>query len=217
MPQSNISMFVGANLRKGAFMNLKNKLLIILFIFITLTFFLFSSVFAADVIIEDDTITLSEFYDNKYVFIGYDGHNRQVIYSDYPFSFTSDDMSSFLFTPSSNCPNIATALVPYNGILTSPSDDDFTIYSTPVTIMLGSYLTNSDCKVLYTNFNIYCNDEVVFQGAPLTQVTIPAIQQVEEIPQVMEQVLKILIPIGLIVLSIGLVIYLTRLVISRVQ
>ena len=61
--------------------------------------------------------------------------------------------------------------------------------------------------------------ELFFQAAPVTveQVTIPEIQQVGEIPQVIAEVLKILIPIGLIVLSIGLVIYLTRLVISRLQ
>ena len=74
------------------------------------------------------------------------------------------------------------------------------------------------------------NNEVVFQAPPhqteegnnqetlpTQQVTIPAIQQVEEIPQGMTQVLQVIIPIGLIVLSIGLVIYLMRLVIYRMQ
>ena len=61
--------------------------------------------------------------------------------------------------------------------------------------------------------------EVVFQAPPqqVEAVTIPAIQQVEEIPQGMTQVLQVIIPIGLIVLSIGLVIYLMRLVIYRMQ
>lgn len=64
---------------------------------------------------------------------------------------------------------------------------------------------------------------LVFLGAPqvtpveVEQVTIPAIQQVEEIPQGMNQVLQVIIPIGLIVLSIGLVVYLTRLVIYRMK
>lgn len=84
----------------------------------------------------------------------------------------------------------------------------------------GGAFNDSNCRpdyVFYSSFDIKDeNGHVVFQKAP-SQVTIPAIQQVEEIPQVMGQVMKILIPIGLIVFSIGLVIYLTRLVISRVQ
>lgn len=89
------------------------------------------------------------------------------------------------------------------------------IYFGSISDYLDKY---GDNPILSANFNL-CNSsgDVVFQGAPVNQVTIPAIQQVEEIPQVMEQVMKILIPIGLIVFSIGLVIYLTRLVISRVQ
>lgn len=71
-----------------------------------------------------------------------------------------------------------------------------------------------------SSYDIYTDSsksELVFQMPQVNKVTIPAIQQVEEIPQVMGQVMRILIPIGLIVFSIGLVIYLTRLVISRVQ
>lgn len=74
-----------------------------------------------------------------------------------------------------------------------------------------------------SNTNVYDNNnELVFQAPPQVveegiQVTIPAIQQVEEIPQGMTQVLQVIIPIGLIVLSIGLVIYLMRLVIYRMQ
>lgn len=70
----------------------------------------------------------------------------------------------------------------------------------------------------YSNKNIYDESgSLVFQSAPVGQVTIPGIQQVGEIPQMMEQVLKIIIPIGLIVFLIGLVIYLMRLVILRAQ
>ena len=86
--------------------------------------------------------------------------------------------------------------------------------------------STSDDSGFYFSGGIYCvystkdlldlEGNLVFHQAP-ARVTIPAIQQVEEIPQVMEQVMKILIPIGLIVFSIGFVIYLTRLVISRVQ
>ena len=84
------------------------------------------------------------------------------------------------------------------------------------TLNAASSIKSTD-NILYSTFNLVNEDGVtVFPVAP-TPVKIPAIQQVEEIPQVMEQVLTILIPIGLIVFSIGLVIYLTRLVISRVQ
>ncbi len=72
------------------------------------------------------------------------------------------------------------------------------------------------CIVSYSNFDLYDeNDNLVFQAPQVNKVVIPAIQQVEEIPQAMGQMMRILIPIGLIVFSIGLVIYLTRLVISR--
>ena len=68
----------------------------------------------------------------------------------------------------------------------------------------------------YSSVDVFNYDgDVVFHPAP-TPVTIPTIQQVEEIPQVMEQVMTILIPVGLIIFSIGLVIFLTRFLISRV-
>lgn len=104
------------------------------------------------------------------------------------------------------------------------SDLGNNIYSYSNVSSVHNY-TSSDFEIVpydvsvVSTYDLKYGDEVVFQGAPqlVGQVEIPAIQQVEEIPQVMEQVLKILIPIGLIVFSIGLVIYLTRLVISRVQ
>ena len=76
----------------------------------------------------------------------------------------------------------------------------------------------SEGSIIYSNFDVYdVEDHLVFQAPQVNKVVIPAIQQVEEIPQAMGQMMRILIPVGLIVFSIGLVIYLTRLVISRVQ
>ncbi len=71
--------------------------------------------------------------------------------------------------------------------------------------------------MIYTNHDILNKKDgsVVFQKTPQNMVTIPAIQQVEEIPQQVGEILKMTIPVGLIVLSIGLLIYLTRLVILR--
>ncbi len=80
----------------------------------------------------------------------------------------------------------------------------------------GTYLDEG--HIIHSNFDVYDTDNnLVFQAPQVDKVVIPAIQQVEEIPQVMGQAMKILIPIGLIVFSVGLVIYLMRLVISRVQ
>lgn len=78
----------------------------------------------------------------------------------------------------------------------------------------GFYFSGGIYGVYTTKDLLDLENNILFSKAPL-QVKIPAIQQVEEIPQVMEQVMKILIPVGLIVFGIGLVIYLTRLVISR--
>ena len=101
----------------------------------------------------------------------------------------------------------------------SPSLDNYEESLQSTKENLNDYLFPNGISTYNTISSDYPESEVVFQGAPVTveQVTIPKIQQVEEIPQMMGQVMKILIPIGLIVFSIGLVIYLTRLVISRVQ
>ena len=84
-----------------------------------------------------------------------------------------------------------------------------------------SYSYSSLNDILYSTNSIYRygTDEVVFPAAPqkVEQVTIPKIQQVEEIPQAMEEVMKILIPVGLIIFGIGLLIYLMRLVIFRMK
>lgn len=79
-------------------------------------------------------------------------------------------------------------------------------------------LNSSNEYSFFSSSDVYDTDgNLVFQVPQVDKVVIPAIQQVEEIPQVMGQAMKILIPIGLIVFSVGLVIYLMRLVISRVQ
>ena len=80
------------------------------------------------------------------------------------------------------------------------------------------YSITSQENVAYLSHNIYdIEANLVFQQAPqiVGQVTIPAIQQVEEIPQVMGEVMKIILPIGLIIFGVFLLILLVRLVISR--
>ena len=79
---------------------------------------------------------------------------------------------------------------------------------------------NTNTKYFYTDLNVYTDDTfttIFFQGTPLMEVTIPAVETVEQIPEIMKMVMKIIIPIGLVILSIGLLIFLIRLIILRVM
>ena len=73
----------------------------------------------------------------------------------------------------------------------------------------------------YASYDIVdkSSGEVVFQGAPqvVEQVTIPALEEVEQIPQAMTQTLQVVIPVGLVVFGIGLVIFLVRYLILRLM
>ena len=93
-----------------------------------------------------------------------------------------------------------------------------TIYS-PYTISANTTVYNLSNQVVFQAPPQQVEEQETPQPTPqpIQRVTIPAIQQVEEIPQGMSQVLQVIIPIGLIVLSIGLVVYLMRLVIYRMQ
>lgn len=80
-----------------------------------------------------------------------------------------------------------------------------------------AYEKGSD-KVVYSNFDIYCGDKLVFSGSSSdsgagdnTGNNTGGGNTTGD-----GEILKILIPIGLIIFGIGLVIYLVRLVISRV-
>lgn len=220
-------------------MNIKNKLLISFILFVViLSFFTCSFAFEysqGDLSIEvDDSlkdfkyiIIFKQYYNyNQKMYYGILVSNNEVYFDTNKF-ITSDLSNNYFYyhngkfrTPNSSGGYSTTGYASLDTLKNiTLSDMDFVS-----NVSLGGisdYLDKyGDNPILSANFNL-CNSsgEVVFQGAPVTveQVTIPKIQQVEEIPQMMEQVMRILIPIGLIVFSIGLVIYLTRLVISRVQ
>ena len=201
-------------------MNFKNKIFIILFLFIILTITLFSNVFASSsyVFSDGETYDFPDFTldDNcNYILYINSGTNtfHVLMYSkEYTLKGVKDstgDIWLYLYDVNGN--RVPSSSMFLHGLIFSNNGN----LSTDTTY--NSVFVNDEI-VYYTNVPIYTTDgDLVFQVAPPQKVTIPAIQQVMEIPQVMEQVLKILIPIGLIVFSIGLVIYLTRLVISRVQ
>ena len=68
--------------------------------------------------------------------------------------------------------------------------------------------------LLNSNFNIYLDDNetIFFQPPPqmVEEITIPALETAEQIPEVIMKTLKIMIPVGLIVLLIGFVVYLIK-------
>lgn len=203
---------------------LKNKLFIVLSLVIIFVSILYGNTFASFDIITNDNTTYTVFDKpddgNKYfilffhsdymcmitssvpIFHGFDVHgNSSTCYRGkdmHLYYSKSGDYSSFLYENTSS-------------FYTYAYDNHEYMWTASSSIY---FLEN----LLYSNHDIVNGSgTVVFQGAPVTvgQVTIPAITQVEEIPQAMNKVLKIMIPIGLIVFSIGLVIYLVRLVISR--
>ena len=220
----------------------KNKLFIIILLFIILVTFISSNCFATSISYDEEVAELPAFFDNYYYFFYFNGSYDSSVgqysyYICYYFSttpITAYDVSSnghYQFrgengeftgngfsgskwvtseTPFQDAVNSITEPTRFNDICWAPS-------SFPESSLI---LCNCD---IYNDSN-----ELVFQAPPqqveeqetpqaIQQVTIPAIQQVEEIPQGMSQVLQVIIPIGLIILSIGLVVYLVRLVISRMK
>lgn len=206
---------------------LKNKILIILSIFIISSSFFASNVFAYDVIDKNEnTYTIPDYFENyKYIFLNSTSYGQYIYYSNTPFYIKQIDNSIYCCLSNSGSIYKIGSGISINALfndysieyIESSCRDSFTsnllVYSGKTIQALLSDM------VFSVNVNVLDSDDnVVFQGAPrpVEQVTIPEITQVAEIPQVITQVMKILIPIGLIVLSIGFVIYLVRLVTSRV-
>lgn len=206
----------------------KNKLFIIISLFIILVTFISSSCFAFG-----DSVEINYpsdiFSENIKGFILSSNNTNIDLWtfdsSSYIDSLVEENNSSQLkvFVPS----NTSVLFYRYNfdtnsfNLLNQSSFTDAVVYS---------IYTNSHPILFYNVDNpnnisvpIAETPTLVFLGAPqvtpveVEQVTIPAIQQVEEIPQGMNQVLQVIIPIGLMVLPIGLVVYLTRLVIYLMQ
>lgn len=223
-------MGVGAitlKLTKGVFImqNLfKNKLFIILSLFIILVAFISSSCFASfDFEYNEQSYSvpyLPSGYQYYLICVNINPSYRYVICSNSEITYSSWMSGS---TPRGEVSSLSLYVVTFH-------DDDFWYEIDNNNTFSDSSLYQS--QIIYSNFDVYntyqSHNELVFQAPPhqveeqetpqqIQQVTIPAIQQVEEIPQGMSQVLQMIIPIGLIVLSIGLVVYLTRLVIYRMK
>jgi len=78
-------------------------------------------------------------------------------------------------------------------------------------ICINPYDHSYSSTYIYTD-NTYTT---LFFPLPVTEVTIPSLEAVEQIPGIMTTILKITLPIGLIVLGIGLVILVVKSVICR--
>lgn len=200
-------------------MFLKNKFFIILFLFFIIVFsFTVKSFASLNINIGNELNSFpdlpdvmgdkTEFNFNNYIVVKGEDFNGSILYELYIYESNS-------------------VLANHDGYTLHACKNGSTIYMYRLqdnSWIFWGVTSYYDFSTQYNSYTYYTSSdilneagEVVFQSAPhlVEQVTIPAIQQVEEIPQAMSEVLKILIPVGLIVLSIGLVIFLTRLVISR--
>lgn len=208
----------------------KNKLFIIISLFIILVTFISSNCFASasfnitntEGTIYSTYIDTSCFDENNEV-CNYYVIIQSINNPDYFYIYASSSPMTFNvkndrpYNPSSE------SNIYLNWTTAKSSDDyDYNIVFTPSLKDTSAYYSIKD--IVYSNYDVYdTSNNLLFQAAPpvipveVEQVTIPAIQQVGEIPQGMNQVLQVIIPIGLIVLSIGLVVYLMRLVIYRMK
>lgn len=226
-------------------MNIKNKILIsfILFILLIFSFINFSSAsfdytsftytHSTGTNQGDYTVILPQNASSYPYIIFIAGESNQsspgIVFSTSEMSFdleVGSDYTSFTAVPldgSSVYYYDAVATSSFNDVwlygshtwdLSSYNVEDFKSYSSYGRLTKGTPVR--PCSIFYSTYDVYDSDDnLVFQPAPTQVATIPAIQQVVEIPQVMEQAMKVLIPVGLIVFSIGFVIFLTRLIISR--
>ena len=192
---------------------LKNKLFIILLIFFIIILGITSNCFASDTIYLPEISSIVS--EAKSYIITRSTSSGNTWLSTYSSSVTYVETESYYYVASGS--TINSYKLSTDG-LTWEFDSTETVSNTNHSfgsweVLYVGNISNSDSIPNMTT------SEVVFQAPPqqVEAVTIPAIQQVGEIPQGMNQVLQVIIPIGLIVLSIGLVVYLTRLVIYRMK
>jgi len=194
----------------------KNKFLLILMTFIVFIFAFYSNAFAFSFVYEGNTYNVSDFGKDS------DRPVSTILYRDNSFFLV---FSREHYTRSSN-PKDVLLPIGYNSSMLFSSPLYYKLVNNEWYLIDNSH-SSSDyadtsfnlSMVRYSNLSIYDgHNNVVFPVAPQTvgQVTIPEIQQVEEIPQVMGEVMKMIIPIGLIIFGIFLLILVMRLVISRI-
>lgn len=219
---------------------IKNKFLIILFLFVILISSIISTCFAENKDVlhfntfdKDFNFTLPSGYgvDYNYYFILSKLTNNQygTFYSFFIFLCNSEivydiDVGRVYFNS-----NGGKEYIYYKGFTYENKVDsnlDFSNYSISdfdkmnCDFQSSAFYSDGYCDYCSANHNIKnSSGEVVFQVAPVTveQVTIPAIQQVGEIPQAMKEILKILIPVGLVIFGTGLLSFLIRYLSSRLM
>lgn len=183
---------------------LKNKVLIILFLFILLTITLFSNVFAYDISYDNNTYNFTTNFPED--FFGY-----HYIITKSSSQIAGKDYFSVIYSKTD---------------LTVSFNSSYTFYSdTTIWSQAGFSDTQFLCDESHTysggtngtytyiisaSENIFNTEgDLVFQVAPLG-VEPMKIQQVEEIPLMMEKIIKMILPVCLIIFGTLLVIYLIK-------
>ncbi|MCI8411863.1 MAG: hypothetical protein HFJ40_05485 [Clostridia bacterium] len=145
-----------------------------------------------------------------------------IYYSKEPFVCTISSRTCYI-CPEGNTYCKSFDAINSNKLKTTLDFSSTSVSKNTLSVSNGRYIatTNFPNGMCLSNCNIIDKDtgEVVFQVAPVTveQVTIPAIQQVGEIPQAMKEILKILIPVGLVIFGTGLLSFLIRYLSSRLM
>lgn len=196
-------------------MNIKDKILKITILLFIILIFISSSVLAVSC---DYTFT----YNDKEYSINED------LLSQFSFLLVCKNASGYVFL-------LSNAPITYSSEYDSKfyCNSDFYYYSgSEATVTLYpnlsledlTYITNgslgfnhtglANSSIVYASEDVYDeNGELVFQGAPLAPVGVVEpmkIQQVEEIPLMMEKIIKMILPVCLIIFGTLLVIYLIK-------
>lgn len=193
---------------------MKNKILIIFLLMITLISFGTISFCSYDFDYDEYTIKLPDsFFDYEYWFVSFElnsddsWHTISVFLSDSPFSTFYDNCqrvsssSGYYYLGSSRSENNISG-----SIVLDYSDIEPLYYpSSEHSCMI------QDGWIYFSSHDIKNEDgEVVFHLAPLDQVEPMTIQQVEEIPPMITKLVTIILPVILVIMGIFLVIYIIR-------
>lgn len=193
---------------------MKNKILIIFLLIITLISFATISFCSYDFDYDEYTIKLPDiFNDYEYWFVGFQlnssdsSHTLTLFLSDSPFSTFYDNTqrlscdTDYYYSGSSRSEKNenGSVILDYSSLefaKCSPSD-----HLQPI----------QDGWIYFSSHDIKNEDgEVVFHLAPLDQVEPMTIQQVEEIPPMITKLVTIILPVILVIMGIFLVIYIIR-------
>lgn len=194
-------------------MKLQNKILFILFLFLSvLLFFNINNVFAAiSFTYNGEQVDLPDLPSDVNISYGYVVGSFNNATSD-----TTDDYYRILIL--SNSDSYFYLIGGQYYVSGSASMYSYKNNNWSFDKNTTDYIINGHLRYVYSTVNVYSDidkTEVFFR--PVLEVVIPALETAEQIPQVIVKTLKILIPVGLIVLAIGLTIYLIKRVIYLTQ